>query len=381
MKGDDALTTYLHGATRGLRRRERQAVTSELLGHIEARVQDFKLGGLSDAEALRQTLRELGEPAHVQRGMQRVYVWPGLIRTAGLSSLLIAGLAVGAFQLSSVLAQVQGYKPTFTPLPGPYTYVDTQSLRDELQKAGVTVTGDLNRPSLTLPGQTTPIQVNTAQSDLPAFVNRAVVRDYLNGHSYLDLNAVVSAAIGAGQRVRVEGWLNPKLHLGNVTLALGTADQPLEAYNLYTVALNPLAQQVGATMARSSRTDDLSLYSHHRLSLPDGTGPDDVFALVSVQRLSSIWGRGTPPILSFDLTRPDWQGHLNFRMPYDLAALQLSGDPQTLKADLKWLQGHSSEYATPQRPAHALLLKLSGNLSGQTYQIVPRTERSVGEQY
>lgn len=67
----DALSRYLRGATKGLGRRQ-QEVRRELIGHIEARVQDFKLAGFGDAEALRQTLRELGEPEYVHLGMQRV---------------------------------------------------------------------------------------------------------------------------------------------------------------------------------------------------------------------------------------------------------------------------------------------------------------------
>lgn len=387
MKGDDAVSTYLSRATRGLRRHTRQDIASELIGHIEARIQDFKLAGFSDAEALRQTLRELGEPDHVQHGMQRVYVWPAALRTTGLLGALACGSVILLLQLSSVLAQVQGYKPSFTPLPGPYTYVDTLSLREELQKAGVTVTGTPEVPFLTLPGQTSTIRINPKQDDLPNFVNRSLIRDYSSGHSFMDLNAVVRAMIQAGQPAWVEGWLNPKLHLGSVTLALGTPEQPLEAYNLYNVPLGTLARQVGATEPRSSRLDDVNVYSHHFLNVPAKAGSNsstgELYALVSVQRLPGIWARGKRLVLNFDLAQADANGKLHFQMPYDLTTLQLTRNPDDLKADAGWLssQAHILNYASATRPAHALLLRLNGKLSGETYQIMPMHALSTGEPY
>ena len=61
---------YLNAATRGLWGRQRRALKTKLRGHITARVQDFRLGGLSAAEAERQPLRErarAGERRHAGR--------------------------------------------------------------------------------------------------------------------------------------------------------------------------------------------------------------------------------------------------------------------------------------------------------------------------
>ena len=61
---------YLNAATRGLWGHQRHALKTELRGHITARVQDFRLGGLSAAEAERQPLRErarAGERRHAGR--------------------------------------------------------------------------------------------------------------------------------------------------------------------------------------------------------------------------------------------------------------------------------------------------------------------------
>ncbi|WP_309572000.1 permease prefix domain 1-containing protein, partial [Deinococcus sp.] len=307
MSDDDDLYTYLTRATRGLRARQRQDVRSELLGHIEARVQDFRVDGHSDAEALRRTLAELGAPAHVHRGMQRVYVWPQAMRGSMLGALACTAV-YAMLHLSGVLAQVEGYHPAFTPLPGPYTYVDTGSLWSELQKAGVTLQGLPAAPTLHLPGQDTPIRMNPDADHSSGFVNRTFIRDYASGRTFLDLNAVVTAVTAAGIDVHVEGWQNPTLHLGSVGLTLGTPDHPLDAYNLYDMALRPLALTLGLGSQRSSRMDDISVFSHHalRVAAPAGT----LYALASVRRLSRGLARGDAVVLAYDLAQVDAGGQL-----------------------------------------------------------------------
>lgn len=382
MSEDDPLQTYLTRATRGLHHRTRQEVGRELRGHIEARVQDFLLAGYSDAEALRRTLAELGEPAHVQGGMQRVYVWPQAMR-GSLLGALACGAVYAMLHLSSVLAQVEGYHPTFTPLPGPYTYVDTGSLWNELKKAGVEVQGSGTAPLLHLPGLNTPVRVNLVESGSGDFVNRTLIVDYASGHTFLDLNAVVAAVTAAGLDVRVDGWQNPTLHLGPVILTLGTPDHPLDAYNLYDPALAPLARTLGLNGRRSSRVDDMSVFSHHdlKVSAPSGT----LYALVSVRRLPRSLARGDTLVLAYDLAQADATGTVHFRMAYDLAHLHLTADPADLRTDADWLRAATDEavitYATGDHPAQALLLRLNGQLSGQAYSVVAQSGQSVGDQY
>ncbi|WP_309571950.1 hypothetical protein, partial [Deinococcus sp.] len=257
------------------------------------------------------------------------------------------------------------------------------SLWSELQKAGVTLQGLPAAPTQHQPGPGPPLRLNPDADHSSGFVNRTFIRDYASGRTFLDLNAVVMAVTAAGIDVHVEGWQNPTLHLGSVSLTLGTPDHPLDAYNLYDTALRPLALTLGLGSQRSSRMDDMSVYSHHTVSAE--ATPGTLYALASVRRLSRGLARGDAVVLAYDLAQVDAGGRLHFRLAYDLAHLILSADTADLRADADWLRTAPDEaaltYATPTHPGHALLLRLSGQLGGQTYRVVPQSGSSVGDQY
>lgn len=65
------------------------------------------------------------------------------------------------------------------------------------------------------------------------------MRDYGSGQVYLDANTLARSLLRAGLDVRVRGWVNPELRVGKVALRLGTASRPVDAYNLYSLALAP----------------------------------------------------------------------------------------------------------------------------------------------
>ena len=101
---------YLNAATHGLWGRQCHALKAELRGHITARVQEFRLGGLSAVEAERQTLRELGTPVRVSGGRLGVRTLPALGKAGALTALLMTGLLT---VLPHGLAQLGGkfFKP------------------------------------------------------------------------------------------------------------------------------------------------------------------------------------------------------------------------------------------------------------------------------
>ncbi len=154
---------YLKAATKGLWGRERSALKAELRGHISARVQEFRLGGLSEAEAERQTLRELGAPVQVSNGMLGVHTLPAFGKAGLLSALLATALLTvvpqGLAQVRAVYAVppisvVQDKKVQF----GAESYLDFEQLKKELAKAGAQLSGPANRATLVLPGTPRPTQ-------------------------------------------------------------------------------------------------------------------------------------------------------------------------------------------------------------------------------
>lgn len=83
---------YLRAATRGLWGRARRDLRTELAGHLNERVAEFRLGGLSLEEAECRTLRELGTPERVSGGMLGVHTVPALGKAGALSLLLATTL-------------------------------------------------------------------------------------------------------------------------------------------------------------------------------------------------------------------------------------------------------------------------------------------------
>ncbi|WP_102127754.1 hypothetical protein [Deinococcus planocerae] len=301
-------------------------------------------------------------------------------REAVLSALLGCGAFLAVTDLSRGGAQVQGYRPTYSLPAGPFTYLNVQSLQAELRRAGVGVSGPPTRPVLSFPTARRPVVVETGGSAPGPYLSRALVRDYGSGQVYLDANTLARSLIGAGLDVRVRGWVNPELRVGRVALRLGTASRPVQGYNLYSLGLAPLARDLGVREAYSARWSGVRLYRTHTLRGPGGAG--DVYALVSVMYLPprDPASRASPLVLAFDLARPGVDGRLHFALPYDLVHLRLTGDPGDLRQDAR-RYAERLDYGRAGRPAHALLLRLSGELSprGTPYTLMPRNGQSVGE--
>ena len=192
---------YLNAATRGLWGRHRRALKAELRGHITARVQDFRLGGLSAAEAERQTLRELGAPVRVSGGMLGVYALPALGRAGALSALLMTGLLT---VLPQGLAQVNGkfLNPDGTQAS---SYLDFDQLKKELSKVGGTLTGTIQNPFISIPGVPRP---NTPLNTMkwPSFSFKQENRQYINA------SLVVNGLRNTGAEVRLSGWDPIQVH-------------------------------------------------------------------------------------------------------------------------------------------------------------------------
>uniref|UniRef100_UPI00286E5470 permease prefix domain 1-containing protein n=1 Tax=Deinococcus sp. TaxID=47478 RepID=UPI00286E5470 len=193
---------YLNAATRGLWGRHRRALKAELRGHITARVQDFRLGGLSAAEAERQTLRELGAPVRVSGGMLGVYALPALGRAGALSALLMTGLLT---VLPQGLAQVGSLytSPRFVTTSagevqfGASSYLDFDQLKKELKKAGVQLQGSIDNPTLIIPGTPRPTQLLEYVS--PEYGGST----FQNGRSYIMTNTLLNGLQNSGANVSI----------------------------------------------------------------------------------------------------------------------------------------------------------------------------------
>ena len=227
------------------------------------------------------------------------------------------------------------------------------------------------------------VVVDTGAGSLDSYIQRRLVRDYPSGQIYLDANLLARAVIRAGLSVSVKGWINPQLQVNGANIQLGTALQPVDAASLLGLALEPLAAQLGLRDLASVPGLQTPLASTHTLRLAGPVPLEEVYALVSVMWLPSNLGPDhAAPTLAFGLARPSADGRLTFDLPYDLFYVQLSGDLTDLKRDAARLLDPAARpaYASARQPAHAVLLKLSGQLAPQDMPctLVPRSGLSVG---
>lgn len=378
---------YLHAATRGLWGAKRREVQAELLGHIEARAQEFQLAGLSREEALRRTLVELGAPEQVRRGMTHVYLTPVAVNSA----LVSAFAAVALFSLATLTAgqaQVRVYSPTFA---GPPTalYVDGQEFLNELRQHGATVKGPALQPSITFPGSTKAVQVNWEQDG-----GIGLLTNPQDHRTYVNVGVLVHEASRAGFPVRLQGWNNPTLRLNTLSVQLGDEEQRVDAFALYSMVLNRVVLDVlgrgvaydllnttlGADLWAARWKMDVEEVEHH---VKLGARSGNVYALLIVEPSVKTFGSQVIPRTVFDIAPATGDGTVHFRLPQGYTHLKLTGNIHQAREALKVLardEGASQHNGSRWRPAVALLVELNGKLgrNADTYKTVSIDRSSIG---
>lgn len=202
---------YLRSATRGLWGRAKQELRQELEGHLQVRIQEWRLGGLTEAEAERQTLRELGAPEEVRTGMLGIHTMPVLSK-GGLAALLAATLLIGTLphsqaQVTSIFGSV-GHS-------GASVYLDFTQLQQEVQTGGVQLTGTPQEATLTVP--------DAPRSTFPVYSwGGSLFRK--EGRTYIHASAILGALFNTGVDVQLSGWRDPTIQAGKATIRLRTND-------------------------------------------------------------------------------------------------------------------------------------------------------------
>lgn len=353
---------YLRSATRGLWGRAKRELRQELEGHLQVRIQEWRLGGFTEAEAERQTLRELGAPEEVRTGMLGLYTLPALGK-GGLASLLTVSLLIsilpqGQAQVSSIFAG--------SPQQGAASYLDFTQLQSELQKSGAALTGTPQNPTLTVPGAPfSPFPVG----NFPGSVLKQ------QGKTYLQTDALVNALLNSGSDLRLSGWTNPTLQAGKIKIQIQTTDwrvsNRLYGATLYTRPELGLGLPVNL-LEPNGDTQDLTLTGNFQVG--------KVYALV--MPLQGNWtstGPGGEVIdrgnlmltTNIAVAKP---GRVTFRMYTEPArhvqpVASLEGfhnllDPlRNAAARVRW---------SSQQPAPALVLALSGHFGPDAYQVMPK---------
>lgn len=342
---------YLRAATRGLWGRRRRELHAELKGHVEVRVQELRLGGLSQGEAERQTLRELGAPVQVSGGMLGVHTLPAFGKAGVMTALLLTGvLSV----LPRGLAQMTGQFLLSDDAQGPNdaaSYLDFDQLGSEVQKVGGSIGGTPGHPTLTLPG----VPHSPVALDLEgwpgAFFTRA-------GHRYLRTGVLVRSLGSTGATLRLTGWNPVQIHVGAAVLSIQTAGDRRTGNSLYRDYLSSVS--AGSAPVLTTELDKTDLTS---LSFTGNFRAGEVYTL-AVPVFRSWWTvekgvrkPGGQILLSLD-TNAAQNGRLTLDKAIVASPYRLYSSLDAFKAALKpYLSADSKiSYWDAAHPAPVLLL-------------------------
>jgi hypothetical protein len=363
---------YLKAATRGLWGRERNALTAELRGHISARIQDFRLGGLSGAEAERQTLRELGAPVQVSGGMLGVHTLPALGKAGALTALLMTGLLTvlpqGLAQVGSIFTAphitIDGKGEVQI---GASSYLDFEQLRKELAKAGAQLQGSVVDPTLVIPGAPRPTQSLGSMISGPG---GSLTQD---GRTYIMTNTLVNSLQNSGADISVSGWINPVLHANQTNIQIRTDDWRISSSLYLDTLQNSTELKAGNLLGALETNGDTSV-----LNIAGSLKAGKIYALITAGFGLGPWtvsvgdkvvDKGNIFLTaSFDqakakkaLFRIENEAK-NHKFYSNVADFQKALDPYR---DMK-----KTYYWDAQHPAPALLLELSGHFGKDAYTVV-----------
>lgn len=237
----EQLDRYLRRATRGLCGRRRREVREELETHLQDRIRAYRIAGLSEGDATEQTLKELGHPKEVSRGMAQLYALPPLIGSgtllAALCVLFVIALPEGVAQSLEVSYRhpSSGCLERNRGCDSIFEWTNAEALRNALEPQGgavrETATGGL---LLDLPGARSvylslgPTVYQTDYEGAPLSADRKSSPDYYT------LDHLISAmAAQAGKPVRLEGWEAPVLSVGDTKFDLVGQEKALSSRSLY----------------------------------------------------------------------------------------------------------------------------------------------------
>jgi hypothetical protein len=246
------LERYLRLATWGLTGAQRKTVRLELESHVQHKTWKYRLLGQSDDEALRNALRDLGAPQTVSVGMNGVYAMHSLLRVTVLCALFVV---FSTTMLNRSAAQIEGTnrlpiavckdnKKTFQvenqqmSCQLPDNWVRLSSLRQALEKAGVNVadvpSADKSwlRWRVQFPNSKKPLNLGFWLKTGFAFKNKYATEFKVNS-DYGRLSALIDALRTLDLPVRIQGWDNPTISVGEVRLVLGTQNATVSGNTLF----------------------------------------------------------------------------------------------------------------------------------------------------
>lgn len=361
---------YVQQATRGLWGKARRELKMELEGHIAERCQEFRLAGLSAAEAQRQTLRELGAPVQVSGGMLDVYTAPALGK-AGVLSALLATTVFSA--LPQGLAQVQGIY-AYDKDSGPLSYLDFEQLKVEIEKAGGKVSGKAESTKIGIMGASNSAGLMGVYGPKKPILTK-------NGKTYLQTKSLFYSILNNGIDLSISGWKNPILNAGKTKIRIEAQDW-FVINSMYTETIRRGQSIVSSYFIVPELLIDKGILDS-TLAFEGQFSAGTVYTLVipKLGHWSAMDFSGTGEKIEGNLnfiysSNQAQAGAINFRVPKQFKNFKIYSNTTDFQRALEPYNDRTSAPVAQwdaKHPAPVLLLKLSGRFGLDSYTVVSPT--------
>ena len=247
----DNVERYLRLATWGLWGEHKRTVRMELASHIHHKANQYEALGYTPSAAITRALSDLGPPHVVSAGMNGVYTMPNILRNTLLCAVL-ATLGVG--NLTSSVAQVVGTtrvpiaecangQKTFIsgtqpwPCVQPNLWISLSSLRATLEPKGVKFSQGSPAAGvivfLRFPG--TDIDITLLPDEKVYFGDeQGTTQTFSVNSTFISIRDFRAALANSPLPVRITGWDNATVSVGETRFTLGTPATPMLGNDFYS---------------------------------------------------------------------------------------------------------------------------------------------------
>ncbi len=230
------LEKYLRNATRGTYGKTRALIRNELEANIRLRGKELEHHGLNELEAITRALEELGAANLVSTGMTGVYIMPKITRVvlpiAFAMTAIVIVLSISRAQIETTSVgtipecnfATVNTGSNFVPCILEGNWFKFSSFKTELEQKGGTVENTSKMMKFSFPGDRTfsiPNFTNLPQNGSTTFEQK--------GETFFLTYAVIgTVAEKSNLPVKLEGFVNPRLTVGETSINFGSSETPVK---------------------------------------------------------------------------------------------------------------------------------------------------------